>query len=109
MQQSGRADELASLFRSDAQCVSPTRGTFTGRAEIDGFMKQMAVDMPAAGASFTLVDLAADDTVAWAQWWFHLPGGDVPGWDLFTVRDGEITFSRGVVDMAALERVRAAS
>lgn len=105
MTDAGRGAELGGLFADDAQFVNPLRGTFTGHAEIDRFMRQMAVELPEMQTWVTLADIAADATVAWSQWWFHFPAGKAPCWTLFTIRDGEITFGRDVFDLAEVKRI----
>jgi len=61
----------------------------------------MAID-----ASFTLVDHAGDENVAWAQWSGEHAGGTFSGWSLHTIRDGELSLDAVYYDVARARRQR---
>ena len=101
IQDAGDYAALGDLFADDAVFVDPIDGTFEGIDAIRGFLDKMVTDMPAMGATFELVDAAGDENVGWSQWWCRLPGGSVPGWSLYTVRDGTFTLDHDVFDTNA--------
>lgn len=106
LQESARYSELATLFALDAVFTDQVYGRFEGHAAVSEYLGRMENEMPSAGVRFSLVDHAGDDTVAWSQWTCHMPGGDVPGWTLHTVRDGLFTLDADYFDVV---KARAAS
>ncbi|HEX9259223.1 MAG TPA: nuclear transport factor 2 family protein [Acidimicrobiales bacterium] len=101
IQASRQYSELASLFTDDAVFTDLVYGRFEGAEAISGFLAKMQSEMPALGVWFERVDAAGDETVAWSQWWCHLPNGQIPGWTLHTVRDGQLTLDSDYYDTAA--------
>lgn len=106
LQTSARYSELADLFAQDAVFTDQIYGRFEGHAAVSAYLHRMESEMPDGGITFSLVDCAGDETVAWSQWMCHMPGGDVPGWTLHTVRDGKFTLDADYFDVVA---ARAAS
>lgn len=106
LQNSARYSELAALFTQDAVFTDQVYGRFEGHSAVSAYLQRMETEMPEGGMSFSLVDHAGDDSVAWSQWLCHMPGGDVPGWTLHTVRDGLFTLDADYFDVLA---ARAAS
>ncbi len=94
IQDGGDYSQLASLFADDAVLVDPVFGTFTGGEAIAGFMQRMNVEMAARGASFRLVELAGDDSTAWAQWEATTSAGPRTGVGVYRVRDGKLIYYR---------------
>jgi ketosteroid isomerase-like protein len=107
IQDQGRYAELGELFADDAVFTDLIYGRFEGRDAIVGYLRQMDVEMPAMGVRFELVDAAGDETVAWSQWWCHLPNGSVPGWTLHTVRAGQLTLDSDYFDTVAARELTA--
>jgi len=99
LQESARYSDLAALFAPDAVFTDQVYGRFEGHAAVTAYLGRMEAEMPASGVRFSLADLAGDDTVAWSQWTCHMPGGDVPGWTLHTVRDGLFTLDSDYFDV----------
>lgn len=60
----------------------------------------------ASGATFSLIDAAGDDTVAWAQWKGEHPDGAFAGWSLYEVRDGKLDLRANYCDGEAARRLR---
>ncbi|WP_420452279.1 nuclear transport factor 2 family protein [Ilumatobacter sp.] len=97
-QDRGDWDAVAALFADDAVVVDPLYGTFEGRDAIDGFFSRVSAEMAEIGATFRLVDLAADGEVAWAEWEATTDRGDLTGAGLYRARDGRITYYRDHID-----------
>lgn len=94
IQDGGDYSQLSSLFADDAVLVDPVFGTFTGGEAIAGFMQRMNVEMAKRGASFRLVELAGDDSTAWAQWEAITSAGTRTGVGIYRVSDGKLTYYR---------------
>lgn len=107
VQDGGRYTELGSLFTDDAVFTDLLYGRMEGGAAIVDYLATMQSEMPARGIRFELADAAGDETVAWSQWWCHLPGGTVPGWTLHTLRDGRFTLDADYFDTVASNALRA--
>jgi ketosteroid isomerase-like protein len=101
IQDERRYGELAELFAPDAVFEDLIYGRFEGHAAVTGYLQRMETEMPAYGITFTLVDLAGDETTAWSQLTTNFPNGTVPGWTLHRVRDGMITLDADFFDTAA--------
>jgi ketosteroid isomerase-like protein len=91
-QDEGDSAALAPLFADVAQVVDPVYGTFVGGEAIAGFFSMMNTEMAKAGASFRLVELAGDDTTAWAQWEATTNNGVRHGVGVYRVSDGQLTY-----------------
>lgn len=91
IQDDARYAELGDLFADDAVFEDPIEGRFEGGDAVRAFLAKMETEMPELGARFELVDAAGDESVAWSQWWCRMPGGSIPGWSLYRVRDGLLT------------------
>ena len=94
IQDGGDYSQLSALFADDAELVDPVYGTFTGGEAISAFMELMNTEMTKAGASFRLVELAGDETTAWAQWEATTAKGPRTGVGVYRVRDGKLTYYR---------------
>ena len=94
IQDGGDYSLLGALFTDDAVLVDPVFGTFTGGEAISGFMAKMNIEMKKAGASFRLVELAGDETTAWAQWEATTSKGPRTGVGVYRVRDNKLTYYR---------------
>lgn len=94
IQDDGDYSRLSALFTDDAELVDPVYGTFVGGRAIAEFMQKMNVEMRAIGASFRLIELAGDGTVAWAQWEATTDRGTRHGVGVYRVRDGLISYYR---------------
>jgi ketosteroid isomerase-like protein len=105
IQDSGDYAALAPLFADDAVFTDLLYGRMEGGAAVAAYLETMKSEMPAQGITFELVDCAGDTSVAWSQWWCHLPNGSVPGWTLHTVRDGAFTLDADYFDLAAWRRL----
>ena len=92
IQDEGDSAALVPLFADDAEVVDPVYGTFVGGEAIAGFFTMMNTEMAKAGASFRLVELAGDDTTAWAQWEATTNRGARQGVGVYRVRDGQLTY-----------------
>jgi ketosteroid isomerase-like protein len=92
IQDHGDYAALAPLFADDAEVVDPVYGTFVGGEAIAGFFTMMNTEMAKAGASFRLVELAGDDTTAWAQWEATTNKGVRQGVGVYRVREGRLTY-----------------
>ncbi|MEI6497969.1 MAG: nuclear transport factor 2 family protein [Actinomycetota bacterium] len=101
LQDAARYSELGALFAPDSVFTDLIYGQFDGHAAISAYLAQMETEMPKLGARFELVDFAGDETVAWSQWWCHVPNGSIPGWTLHTLRDGLITLDADYFDVVA--------
>ena len=101
LQNSALYSELAALFTHDAVFTDQVYGRFDGHDAVSAYLKRMEDEMPRRGISFSLLDHAGDETVAWSQWACHLPSGDIPGWTLHTVRDGKFTLDADYFDVVA--------
>ena len=64
------------------------------------------VGADASGTTFSLIDAAGDETVAWAQWKGEEPGGSFAGWSLYTVRNGVLDLRANYYDGEAARRLR---
>ncbi|MEM9034728.1 MAG: nuclear transport factor 2 family protein [Actinomycetota bacterium] len=98
IQESKRYTDLAELFTDDAVFADVVAGTFEGKEAVTGFLAEAERKLAGTESHFELVDAAGDDTVAWSQWIYKLPGGDVPGWTLHRVRDGRFTLDEDYFD-----------
>lgn len=94
IQDDGDYSALVGLFADDAELVDPIYGTFVGGEAIAGFMATMNVEVHKVGGSFRLVDLAGDETTAWAQWIMTTPEGERSGVGIYRVRGDKITYYR---------------
>ena len=94
IQDGGDYSQLSSLFADDAILEDPVYGHFEGGEAIAGFMTMMNAEMAKAGASFRLVELAGDDTTAWAQWEATTSKGPRTGVGVYRVRAGKLTYYR---------------
>jgi ketosteroid isomerase-like protein len=101
IQDGGDYTLLAPLFTDDAVFEDLIYGRMEGGRAIADYMVLMRTEMPANGITFELVDCAGDHSVAWSQWWCHMPNGSVPGWTLHTVRDGAFTLDADYFDTVA--------
>ena len=81
---------------------SDASGSIEGHAAGMAHIEQAVARLAAPGVSLELVDVAGDEHVGWSQWTYHLPGGDVTGWSLNRVRDGQISDNADFVDTVAL-------
>lgn len=106
IQDEARYGDLAELFADDAVLEDLIEGEFRGRAAISAFFSRMVTEMPALGATFELVDAAGDETVGWSQWNCRFPGGAVPGWSLYSLRDGRLTMNADYFDTNVARAVR---
>jgi SnoaL-like domain len=101
IQDQGRYSELGELFTDDAVFTDVIYGRMDGHDAVVGYLQKMQAEMPARGIRFELADAAGDETVAWSQWWCHLPGGTVPGWTLHTLRGDRFTLDADYFDTVA--------
>lgn len=99
-QDDGDYTATVNLFADDAEFVDPVYGTFSGRQAIGEFMAKMNQVVGAINGSFRLVDLAGDDTAAWAQWVFNSDKGERFGVGIYRVANGKITYYRDYMDPA---------
>lgn len=94
IQDDGDYSQLVELFAEDAELVDPVFGTFSGREAIGAFMSKMNREMAKRGASFRLLELAAEGETAWAQWEATTSAGIRHGVGVYRVRDGLLTYYR---------------
>jgi predicted SnoaL-like aldol condensation-catalyzing enzyme len=106
IQDQGRYSPLVDLFTDDCRFEDPSYGIMNGKAALVEFMATMDVVVPKTGGRFQLVDAAGGDEVAWSQWVFALPAGEIAGWTLHRVRDQLFTFDADFVDTAAQADLR---
>ena len=97
-QDAGDYTATVALFAEDAVLVDPNYGTFEGREAIGGFMATMNDAVAATEGSFRLLELAGDDTAAWARWQWTSTRGTREGVGIYRVRDGQISFYRDYLD-----------
>jgi hypothetical protein len=93
------------LFTDDAVFTDVIYGRMEGHDAVVGYLQKMQAEMPARGIRFELADAAGDETVAWSQWWCHLPGGTVPGWTLHTLRGDRFTLDADYFDTVASREI----
>jgi ketosteroid isomerase-like protein len=105
IQDQGRYSELGELFTDDAVFTDVIYGRMEGHDAVVGYLQKMQAEMPARGIRFELADAAGDETVAWSQWWCHLPGGTVPGWTLHTLRGDRFTLDADYFDTVASREI----
>ena len=91
----GVADGVAEC--ADACGVFDASLAFDTAGDVDGEWSACADGV----ADVVGVEAAGDENVGWGQWWCRLPGGSVPGWSLYTVRDGKFTLDHDVFDTNA--------
>jgi steroid delta-isomerase len=108
IQNDARYTELGELFTEDAVFTDIVYGRFEGRDAVVAYLSRMETEMPEQGARFELIDAAGDETVAWSQWWCHLPTGKLAGWTLHTLRDGRLTLDADYFDVLAARRLNPA-
>lgn len=108
IQNAARYTELGELFTEDAVFTDIVYGRFEGRDAVVAYLSRMESEMPEQGARFELIDAAGDETVAWSQWWCHLPAGKLAGWTLHTLRDGRLTLDADYFDVLAARRLNPA-
>ena len=97
-QNAGDYTATVALFADDAVLVDPYYGTFEGREAIAGFMAKMNEAVGRIEGSFRLLELAGDETAAWARWEMSSTRGTSEGVGIYRCRDGKITFYRDYVD-----------
>lgn len=97
-QDGGDYTTLVELFAADAVLVDPEYGTFEGIDAIGSFMAKMVEVATARSVRFELLEVAGDDTAAWARWVARTPAGDRSGCGVYRVANGKLTFYRDYLD-----------
>jgi ketosteroid isomerase-like protein len=106
IQDERRYEDLAALFTPDAVFSDQVYGRFEGHDAVARYLQRMETEMPEAGVTFELIDMAGEDTVAWSQWWCNFPNGRIPGWTLYTARDGQLTLDADFFDVIGAAKLR---
>jgi len=98
IQDAGDYTALVELFADDAELVDPIYGTFIGGDAIAAFMAKMNTEVTKVGGSFRLVELAGDESTAWAQWIMTTADGERSGVGVYRVRGDKITYYRDYIN-----------
>ena len=96
IQINGSHADMLPLFAEDAVFEDPAIGRVEGKAAIAKLLAHLDKLFGDNPPQFELLEVAGDDTVAWARWVWKRPQVDVKGVGLYRVKDGLFTSYRDI-------------
>ena len=86
--------KLIPLFADDAVFEDPAIGRIEGKENIADLFAQLTKELADKKMHFEVLEIAGDETVAWARWLWTRPDGDLEGVGLYKVQDGQLVSYR---------------
>lgn len=86
--------KLIPLFADDATFEDPAIGRIEGKENIAALFAQLTKELADKKMHFEVLEIAGDDSVAWARWLWKRPDGDLEGVGLYRVHDGKLASYR---------------
>ena len=99
IQINGSHADMLPLFAEDAVFEDPAIGRIEGKpaiAKLLAHLDKLFADNP---PQFEVLEIAGDETVAWARWKWKRPQGDVEGVGLYKVQNGKFVSYRDIFEV----------
>ncbi len=82
--------KLIPLFADDATFDDPAIGRIEGKESIAALFAELTKELADKKMHFEVLEIAGDESVAWARWLWKRPDGDIEGVGLYKVNDGKL-------------------
>ncbi|GAB5488994.1 MAG: hypothetical protein Pars2KO_25640 [Parasphingorhabdus sp.] len=82
--------KLIPLFADDATFDDPAIGRIEGKENIAALFAELTKELAEKKMHFEVLEIAGDESVAWARWLWKRPDGDLEGVGLYKVKDGKL-------------------